>query len=104
MLIAVIILAALIGTAFAGALLLPAWGSMKRALHGSPSSDHDASRPVRTSKGKFLFNMAVISGSISLLIGLACWAVLSIRDPVTIFFLMWAGVGLLTWIILGRRY
>jgi hypothetical protein len=41
---------------------------------------------------------------ISLLIGLASWVVFSINDPVTIVFLSWAGVGMLVWVIFGRRY
>jgi hypothetical protein len=104
MLVVVIIVAALIGTALAAALLLPFWGSMKRALHRAPTSPPDASRPVRVTKGQTAFNVAVISGVISLLIGLASWAVFSINDPVTIVFLSWAGVGMLVWAIFGRRY
>jgi len=104
MLVVVSLVAALIGTAFAAALLLPFWGSMKRALHGSRSLPHNASRPVKATKGQVVFNVAVISGVISLLIGAASWAVFSISDPITIVFLGWAGVGMLVWLIFGRRY
>lgn len=104
MLIAVILLAALLGTAYAAVLLFPVWGFMKRSLHDGFGSKHPPHQPTRRTGGEIAFNVVVVSGCIALLVGIACWAVLSIRDPATILFLTWAAIGFAAWAAFGRKF
>lgn len=103
MLIIIIIGGALIGTAFSAALLFPFWKYMRRSL--DKSYDYrTGDLPVKPDFAKTLFDMVVIAGIISLMIGMASWAVFSIRDSVTIFFLSVAVIAFLVWAVYGKKY
>ena len=104
MLIVVIIFATLIGVAWGAVLLSPFWSGMKRSLDRSGAYTLMEEASEKPTKAELVFKVAVISGIVSLIVGLACLAVLSINDPVTIFFLSWAAVGLLVWAFFGRKY
>ncbi len=104
MLIAVILVAALIGTAYGAVLLAPFWGFMKRSLHEGSNGKTPPRPPRLRTGGEIAFNVAVVSGCISLMIGIACLAVLSLTDPATIFFLTWAAVGFAVWVAFGRKF
>lgn len=104
MLIAVILVAALIGTAYAAVLLAPIWGFIKRSLHEGSNGDNPPHSPRPRTGGEIAFNAVVVSGCISLMIGIACLAVLSLTDPATIVFMTWAAVGFAVWAAFGRRF
>lgn len=104
MLIVVLVFAALMGTAFAALLLAPGWGHMKRSLwEGFNGRSPPPSARPRT-RGQIAFDVVVVSGCISLLLGIACLAVLPIRNTATLLFLAWAAVGFATWAELGKRF
>lgn len=96
--------AALIGTAFAAVLLAPVWGLMKRSLWEGLNGRIPAPPPRPRTRGQIAFNVVVASSCISLMLGIACLAVLPVSDPVTILFLTWAGVGFAAWVAFGRKF
>jgi uncharacterized membrane protein len=103
-LIAVMLLAALIGTAFAAVLLAPFWGLMKRSLWEGFNGGNPAPPPQPRTRRQIALNVVVVSGCVSLVFGIACLAVLPVSDPATILFLTWSAVGLATWMAFGRKF
>lgn len=103
MLIAVIIFAALLGAAFSAVLLAPFWASMKQSLWEGFNGNNPAPPPKPRTRRQVAFNVVVVSSCISLMLGIACLAVLSVRDPATVLFLTWATVGFGTWAAFGRK-